>query len=84
MLLVSDSLWPKSPGALSRRLNEIVTNLREVSILVTHNKDPKTRLKIIEIRKMSSESLESSESSELRSSEQAFRIYTKAYPAQEI
>ena len=67
-----NNLWPKSPGALSRRLNEVKNNLRDVSILVTYNKDSKTRLKIIEIRKISSESLESSESSESRSNEQEF------------
>ena len=47
-----NSLWPKGPGALSRRLNEVVTNLRDVSILVTHNKDSKTRLEDYRIRKI--------------------------------
>ena len=67
-----NSLWPKSPGALSRRLNEVKNNLRDVSILVGYSKDSKTRLKIIEIRKISSESFESSESSELHSFEGEF------------
>jgi hypothetical protein len=60
-------MWPKSPGALSRRLNEVKNDLRDVSILVTHSKDSRTLLRIIEIRKISSESLESSESSESHS-----------------
>ena len=45
--------WPKSPNQLSRRLNEIKTNLREKGIVIEKYKDEKGHRKI-KIRKVSS------------------------------
>jgi hypothetical protein len=45
--------WPKSPNQLSRRLNEIKTNLREKSIVIENYRDKKSHRKI-KIRKVSS------------------------------
>lgn len=45
--------WPKSPNQLSRRLNEIKTNLREKGIAIERYKDEKGVRKI-KIRKVSS------------------------------
>jgi hypothetical protein len=47
--------WPKSPNQLSRRLNEIKTNLREKGIEITKEKDKKGNRKI-KICKVSSKS----------------------------
>ena len=47
------SSWPKSPNQLSRRLNELKTNLREKAIEITKEKDKKGNRKI-KIRKVSS------------------------------
>lgn len=47
------SFWPKSPNHLSRRLNEIKTNLREKGIEIERYKDEKGHRKI-KIRKVSS------------------------------
>ena len=45
--------WPKSPNQLSRRLNEVKTNLREKGIVIERYKDEKGHRKI-KIRKVSS------------------------------
>lgn len=48
-------MWPKAPNILSRRLNEITTNLREVGIIIERQKDSSTNTILIEIRKISPE-----------------------------
>ena len=47
--------WPKAPNSLSRRINEIKTNLREIGIMIDSSgtRDSKTKVKTIEIRKVS-------------------------------
>ena len=45
--------WPKSPNSLSRKLNEIKTNLREKGIEIEKYKDEKGN-RLIKIRKISS------------------------------
>ena len=45
--------WPKSPNSLSRKLNEIKTNLREKGIVIERYKDEKGN-RLIKIRKISS------------------------------
>lgn len=47
------SSWPKTPNYLSRRLNEIRTNLREVGIVVDWSIDSSRKTRIIWIRKVS-------------------------------
>lgn len=64
-----EKLWPKAPHILSRRLAEVKTNLRQVGILINESKDPKSRLKSIEIRVIASEASEASEASKLHSKE---------------
>jgi hypothetical protein len=54
----SYKLWPKSANSLSRRVTEVKTNLREIGITIKYDKDTKTRVKIIKIRKVSFESFE--------------------------
>jgi hypothetical protein len=50
--------WPKAPNSLSRRINEVKTNLREIGIVIDSGaRDSKTKVKTIEIRKISSISL---------------------------
>jgi hypothetical protein len=53
--------WPKAPNSLSRRINEVKTNLREIGILIDNSaaRDSKTKVKTIEIRKVSLLSLPS-------------------------
>jgi hypothetical protein len=46
-------LWPKAPNSLSRRLNEVKTNLREIGLEVKKDTDPQTNTNIIEVRKIS-------------------------------
>src|SRR5215216_1702291 len=48
--------WPKAPNILSRRINEIITNLREVGIIIQRPVDTTTNTTLIEIRKISPES----------------------------
>jgi hypothetical protein len=43
--------WPKSPNVLSRRLNELKTNLRETGIHVERQKDSNTKERLIFIKK---------------------------------
>lgn len=57
----NSKLWPKSANSLSRKLNEVKTNLREIGIIINYDKDPKTRVKIIKICKVSFESFGSFE-----------------------
>ena len=45
--------WPKAPNSLSRRLNEVRTNLREVGIEVKLDTDSGTNTRTVEIRKIS-------------------------------
>ena len=47
------SSWPKTPNYLSRRLNEIRTNLREVGIIIDWSVDSSRKTRIIWIRKAS-------------------------------
>jgi hypothetical protein len=58
---IRDKSWPKSANRLSRKLNQIKTSLREVGITIDYHEDQKTRLKTVEICKVSSESSVSSE-----------------------
>lgn len=51
--------WSKAPNALSRRLNEVATNLREVGIIIDRIHDPSTNIRMVQIRKLSPESPES-------------------------
>lgn len=53
-------LWPKAPNILSRQINEVKTNLREIGIAIDNSaRDPKTNTKMIQIRKISLTSPES-------------------------
>jgi hypothetical protein len=45
--------WPSAPNSLSRRLNEVKTNLREIGIIVERPVDTTTNTRKIEIRKIS-------------------------------
>jgi hypothetical protein len=49
----SHKSWPKSPSILSRRLNEVKTNLREVGIIIDNGSRGST-VRAINIRKVSS------------------------------
>jgi len=50
--------WPKAPNSLSRRINEVKTNIREIGIVIDSAvRDSKTKVKTIEIRKIPSLSL---------------------------
>jgi hypothetical protein len=51
----SNRLWPSAPNSLSRRLNEVKTNLREVGITIERLVDTTTNTRKIEIRKISPE-----------------------------
>ncbi len=48
-------MWPSTPNVLSRRLNEVKTNLREIGIIVERPVDTATNTRLIEIRKISPE-----------------------------
>lgn len=48
--------WPSAPNSLSRKLNEVRTNLREVGILIERPVDTKTNITLVEIIKASPES----------------------------
>jgi hypothetical protein len=48
-------LWPSAPNSLSRKLNEVKTNLREVGITIERPVDTTTNTRLIEIRKISPE-----------------------------
>jgi hypothetical protein len=49
-----NKLWPKSPNVLSRKLNEVKTNLADIGIVIERAKDTTTKTRIIKIRKISS------------------------------
>ena len=49
----NNRVWPSAPNRLSRRLNEVKTNLRQVGIIIEKHKDTKTNTRKIEIRKVS-------------------------------
>ena len=53
----NNRLWPSTPNVLSRRLNEVKTNLREVGIRLERSVDTTTNTRRIEIRKISPECL---------------------------
>ena len=55
-----NSSWPKGASQLSRKLKELVTSLREIGIEVGWSKDPKTKTRVIIIRKLPSLSSPSS------------------------
>lgn len=46
-------MWPKAPNSLSRRLNEVRTNLREIGIIIEVETDSTTNTRNIRIRKIS-------------------------------
>jgi hypothetical protein len=48
----NNRLWPSAPNSLSRRLNEVKTNLREVGITIKRPVDTITNTRLIEIRKI--------------------------------
>ena len=48
-------MWPSAPNSLSRRLNEVKTNLREVGIIIERPVDTITNTRLIEICKKSPE-----------------------------
>jgi hypothetical protein len=56
----NNRLWASAPNSLSRRLNEVKTNLREIGIIIERPVDTATNTRLIEIRKISPESPESS------------------------
>ena len=45
--------WPKSPNYLSRRLNEVRTNLREVGVTIERLNDTSRNTRLVEICKVS-------------------------------
>lgn len=51
----SNGLWRTAPNSLSRRLNEVKTNLREIGIIIERPVDTTTNTRKIEIRKISPE-----------------------------
>jgi hypothetical protein len=51
----NNRLWPSAPNSLSRRLNEVKTNLREIRIIIKRPVDTTTNTRKIEIRKISPE-----------------------------
>lgn len=52
-ITVNSRAWPKAPNALSRSINEVATNLKEIGIAVTRKQTAAKR--IIEIRQISSQ-----------------------------
>jgi hypothetical protein len=50
---VSSRGYPKGPNVLTRRLNEIKSTLEEIGIVITKGTDSKTKLKFVEICKVS-------------------------------
>ncbi|MFL6421685.1 MAG: hypothetical protein ACJ71P_20080 [Nitrososphaeraceae archaeon] len=59
---IHNKSWPKAPNSLSRRINEIKTNLREIGIMMDrYFLDHKTKARGIKICKISSEPSEPSE-----------------------
>ena len=48
-------MWPRAPTSLSRRLNEVKTNLREIGITIERPVDTTTNTRRIEIQKISPE-----------------------------
>jgi hypothetical protein len=56
--------WPKAPNSLSRRINEVKSNLREVGIVIEKGfTDQTKRSKVVKIWRISSEPSEPSEGS---------------------
>jgi hypothetical protein len=49
----NNRLWPSAPNTLSRRLNDVKTNLREIGITIERPIDTTTNTRKIEIRKIS-------------------------------
>jgi hypothetical protein len=45
--------WPTAPNRLSRRINDIKTNLRQIGIVIERYTNSKTNTRIIDIRKVS-------------------------------
>jgi hypothetical protein len=45
--------WPSAPNRLSRRINDVKTNLRQVGIVIDRYTNSKTNTRRIEIRKVS-------------------------------
>jgi hypothetical protein len=48
--------WPSAPNSLSRRLNEVKTNLREIGIIIERPTDSVTNTRLVKIRKISPKS----------------------------
>jgi hypothetical protein len=53
--------WPSAPNRLSRRINDIKTNLSQIGILIERFADSKTNTRRVEVRKLSYVSPASSE-----------------------
>ena len=68
----NDKSWPKAAYILSRRLNEIKSNLEELNIFVHTTQDPKTRLRTLVLCKIALEALEASESPDSHSKQPNF------------
>jgi hypothetical protein len=45
--------WPSAPNRLSRRINDIKTNLSQIGILIERFADSKTNTRRVEVRKLS-------------------------------
>jgi hypothetical protein len=52
---IRSNLWPKWPNVLSRKLNEVKSNLREIGIRVERPVDTTINTRLIDIRKISPE-----------------------------
>ena len=48
--------WPGAPNSLSRRINEVKTNLRKIGIIIERPIDTRTNTKLVKICKISPES----------------------------
>jgi hypothetical protein len=52
----SSRQWPGAPNSLSRRINEVKTNLRQIGIIIERPIDTRTNTKLVKICKISPES----------------------------
>jgi hypothetical protein len=48
--------WPGAPNSLSRKINEVTTNLREIGIIIERPLDTRTNTRLVKICKISPES----------------------------
>lgn len=49
---IHGKMWPKAPNYLSRRLNELRSNLREIGIIIEWSIDPNINTRVIKIKKV--------------------------------